>query len=165
MRSYYETTGNYPDPARQFPFQKVPFPTPQSAVISIALERLTFSPERRRKMSPKSVQALAARILAGTQIQSLVVVPGEEGQYYVVAGERRLAALQFLLKQGRIGATCLVACRLINAEPTDSTPVLEEESSTSYSFDHKKRRRFKDLRNRCPGLITGTELATRQLPT
>jgi hypothetical protein len=165
MRSYYETTGNCPEPAREFPFQSVPSPTPQAAVISIPLERLTFSPERRRKMSPQSVQSLAARIHAGTQIQSLIVVPGEEGQYHVVAGERRLAALQLLLKQGRIGAAYLVACRLINAEPTDSTPMLAEEASTSYSVDHEKRRRFQDLRNRCSGLITGTELAIRKLPT
>jgi ParB/Sulfiredoxin domain len=163
MRSYQKTTGNLAELASQFPFQKVPYPTPQTVVIGIALEQLTFSPERRRKMNPQSIQALAARIHAGTQIQSLIVVPGEEGQYYVVAGERRLAALQLLLKQGKISAAYLVACRLVNAEPTDSTLVLAEEASTSYSVDHEKRRRFKDLRNRCSGLITGTELAIREL--
>jgi hypothetical protein len=157
------TTQAQPPKARGI---EVPSPTPETTVLDIALDRLALSPGRRRKMNYRSVQALAARIQTGAQIQSLIVVPTEDGQYYVVAGERRLAALQLLLKQGRIGTRYPVACRLINAEPVvDSAPVLTEEANLSYSVDHEKRRRFKDLRNRCPGLITASELALRRLTT
>jgi hypothetical protein len=143
---------------------EIPSPTLDSTVLNIALERLTLSPASRRKINDQTIQTLAARIQAGAQIRRLIVVPGENDQYYVVAGERRLAAIQLLLKQGRIGAGYLVACRVINAAPApDSAPVLAEEPNLSYSVDHERRRRFLDLRNRCPGLITGSELAIREL--
>jgi ParB-like nuclease domain len=143
---------------------EVPSPTPRPVIQKISLGRLAFSPAGCRKMNRQTIKALATRIQEGAQIGSLVVALGEEDRYYVVAGERRLAALQLLLEEGRITTSYPVPCRLIRARPSpEPAPVLAEETSLSYSVDCEKRRRFKDLRNRCPGLITGSELAVRQL--
>ena len=142
---------------------EVPSPTPRPVIQKISLGRLAFSPAGRRNMNHKTIKALAARIQAGAKLGSLVVTLAEDDQYYVVAGERRLAALRLLLEEGRIAFSYPVPCRLIRGTPSpEPAPLLAEETSISYSVDCEKRRRFKDLRNRCPGLITGSELAIRR---
>jgi ParB-like nuclease domain len=139
-------------------------PTPRPLIQKISLGQLAFSPAGRRNMNRQTIQALAARIQAGAKLGSLVVTPGEENQYYVVAGERRLAALQLLFEEGRIAASYPVPCRLIRGQTSpEPAPLLAEETNISYSVDSEKRRRFKDLRNDCPGLMTGSELAGRSI--
>jgi hypothetical protein len=86
-----------------------------------------------------------------------MVVPSENGQYYVVAGERRFAALQLLAKQGRIPRSFPVPCRVI------ATSLTVDLSATGPRAQRDERRqRFLDLRARCPGLVTGSELAAGQ---
>ena len=81
-----------------------------------------------------------------------MVVPNEGAQYYVVAGERRFAALQMLLKQGRISHSFPVPCRVIATSPTVDLCAEADD----------RRQRFLDLRDRCPGLVTGSEFAARR---
>ena len=107
----------------------LPSPTPESAIQRIALDGLGFPPGRRRRISPQSIHALADRMLATGQIQSLMVVPGEGSQYWVVAGDRRFAALLLLATQGRIAPTFAVPCRVIKAKAI--TEVAEFHGSDS----------------------------------
>jgi ParB-like nuclease domain len=133
-------------------------PTPGSTIQSIALDHLCLPTGSRRKISPKTIQALSTRIHATGQLQSLMVVPNEEAQYYVVAGERRFAALQLLVEKGLISRSFPVPCRVIEANPTlDVSAVAAPRAQPN-----ERRRRFLDLRERCPGLVTGSELAARQ---
>ncbi|KNY20344.1 ParB N-terminal domain-containing protein [Methylobacterium sp. ARG-1] len=50
------------------------------------------------------LEALAASILSLGVLQPLVVVPGDAGFHYVVDGNRRLAALESLLSEGKLPA-------------------------------------------------------------
>ena len=86
-----------------------------------------------------------------------MVVPNEDAQYYVVAGERRFAALQMLLKQGRIPRSFPVPCRVIATSPTVDLSAVGPCVETD-----DRRQRFLDLRDRCAGLVTGTEFAARR---
>ena len=140
----------------------LPSPTPSSAIQTVALDRLALTPGGRRKISPRCVEALASKIEAAGTVQSLIVVPGEDSEYHVVAGDRRFAALRLLAKQGRIPTAFPVPCRIItssSANRIDSVTDLDDDSS---SVAAEKRRRFLSLRNGCRGLLTGSELAARQ---
>lgn len=155
MRSHSQARRTAPQGVTETIATAVLFPTPQISIQNIALDRLGFVPGNRRRMKGESIQNLAARILASGKLQSLVVVPGENAQFYVVAGERRFAALQLLAKERRIIPTFPVPCRVIDAKP----------AANFDSFDNSKaerRQRFLALRNRCSGLLTGSELATRR---
>jgi len=132
----------------------LPSPTP---IQTITLERLLIRSDVRRRLDPRSIRSLADRIQSIARLRSLVVVPSEDAQYYVVAGERRFAALQMLLKQGRIPRSFLVPCRVIA-----TSPVVDLVAVGPGVEADDRRRRFLDLRDRCPGLVTGTELAARR---
>lgn len=141
----------------------LPSPTPESAIQRIALDRLGFPPGRRRRISPQSIHALSDRMHATGQIQSLLVAPGEGSQYWVVAGDRRFAALLLLASQGRIAPTFGVPCRVINAKAITETDAFNSSASAAERFEpDERRRRFADLLHECPGLLTGSEFAARQ---
>jgi ParB-like nuclease domain len=141
----------------------IPSPTPESAIQRIALDRLGFPPGGRRRISPQPIHALADRIHATGQIQSLLVVPGEDSEYWVVAGDRRFAALRLLARQGRITPTFKVPCRVINPKAITETDAFHGSDSTAEEFaPNERRRRFIDLLHECPGLLTGSEFAARQ---
>jgi ParB-like chromosome segregation protein Spo0J len=81
----------------------------------------------------------------------------------VVAGERRLAALQLLADKGRIAPRYPAPCRVIKAKAAAGAVVVAEFRSAANHLETAERRRpFIDLLNRCPGLVTGSELAARQ---
>ena len=74
---------------------------PRAVVQTIELDRLTVAPAGRRKSA--SIRWASRRAdPCRRKLQSLIVVPAEDFEYHVVAGERRLAALQLLAKKGRI---------------------------------------------------------------
>ncbi|MGL4440054.1 MAG: ParB/RepB/Spo0J family partition protein [Bosea sp. (in: a-proteobacteria)] len=76
-------------------------------VISVPLDKLTLSPlnVRKRAASPSQDAELKATILSKGLQQNLVVIAGEEeGTFAVVAGGRRLKALQDLAAEGTIPA-------------------------------------------------------------
>ena len=138
-------------------------PTQESAIQRIALDRLSFSTGGRRRISPQSIHALAERIHSNGQFQGLIVVPGDDSQYCVVAGDRRFAALRLLASQGRIPPTFGVPCRVINAKAVAETG---GSNASGFAADrceaYERRRRFADLLHRCPGLLTGSEFAAHR---
>jgi hypothetical protein len=105
MPSYYESNRAARPQLPSTAVLEVPSPTPGSSVQNIALNLLSFAPGRRRKVNEQSINALAARIHTTRQLKRLMVVPREESQFYVVAGERRFAALQLLARQRQIAET------------------------------------------------------------
>jgi ParB family chromosome partitioning protein len=82
----------------------------------IPLSPLHLSPLNARKVRPKDIDGLAASIAAHGLLQNLTVTVNDKpGQYEVVAGGRRLAAMQQLAQEGRLpgalardGVPCLV---------------------------------------------------------
>jgi hypothetical protein len=141
----------------------LPSPTPETGIHWIELDRLTVAPAGRRKIGLESIARLAERIHATGKLQSLIVVPAENFEYHVVAGERRLAALQLLADKGRIAPRYPVPCRVIKAEATAGAGAFAEfRSAADHLETAERRRRFIDLLNQCPGLLTGSELAARQ---
>jgi len=71
---------------------------------------------------------LAASIAAHGLLQSLVVRKGKRDTYAVVAGGRRLAALQSLAESGRIAADYAVPCQVI-ADDADATEISLAENA------------------------------------
>jgi ParB family chromosome partitioning protein len=137
-------------------------PTSRPAVQTIALDRLALTPSGRRKINPRCVEALASKIEAAGSVQSLAVVPGEDFEFYVVAGDCRFAALQLLAEQGRISTAFPVPCRVITSSTASRIDPVTDRDSEPSSVPPEKRRRFLSLRNGCRGLLTGSELAARQ---
>jgi hypothetical protein len=91
---------------------------PPGELLSVPLSQLVLSPLNVRKQGGEDVSELAALIKSRTLLQNLVVVPHldrkgrETGQYGVVAGGRRLRALQLLCAQGDLHPDQEVLCRL-----------------------------------------------------
>lgn len=138
-------------------------PTPETGIHWIELDQLTVAPAGRRKISLESIGRLAERIHATGKLQSLIVVPAEDSEYHVVAGERRLAALQLLADKGRIAPRYPVPCRVIKAKAAEGAGASTEfRSAADHLETAERRRRFIDLLNQCPGLLTGSELAARR---
>ena len=83
-------------------------------ITQIPLGKLVASEDnvRRTAATDASLQELAASIAAHGLLQSLVVRKHRKGKFAVVAGGRRLAALQLLMEQGRIEATFAVPCQV-----------------------------------------------------
>ncbi len=88
----------------------------------IPLNKLVPSPANVRKTGALTgIDELAASIKAHGLLQNLQVRPGASGTYEVVAGGRRLAALQRLAKAKAIAKAEEIACHVIEAE--DATEI------------------------------------------
>ena len=75
----------------------------------IPLSKLVPSPDNVRKTDPMhGIEQLAASIEAHGLLQNLQVKPNAKGQFEVVAGGRRLAALKLMAKQKKIAFDFLV---------------------------------------------------------
>lgn len=87
-------------------------------ITPIPLGKLVVSEDnvRRTAATDAGLQELAASIAAHGLLQSLVVRKHQKGKFAVVAGGRRLAALQLLAEQGRIEATFAVPCQVRNGD-------------------------------------------------
>lgn len=86
--------------------------------ITVPLEKLRLSARNARKTGGSDVADLVASIADGGLLQNLAVVPGPEG-YEVIAGGRRLKAMQLLASEGRLPADLLtdgVPCRVLTDE-------------------------------------------------
>lgn len=84
----------------------------------IPLDQLTSWKGNVRKTARREgLDELCASIAAHGLLQALVVARQEDGTYAVVAGERRLLALQALAKRGVIAADAEVACSV--RQPAD----------------------------------------------
>jgi ParB family transcriptional regulator, chromosome partitioning protein len=87
--------------------------------IAVPLDKLTLSPlnVRKRPSKPSQDAELKATILAKGLQQNLVVIPtDEDGRFAVVAGGRRLKALQDLATDGAIAADYAVRCIVVPME-------------------------------------------------
>lgn len=94
-------------------------------IINIPLNRLTAWEGNVRKTQNKAgIDELAASIKAHGLQQNLVVRKDGK-QYAVVAGGRRLKALQRLAKSGDISATYEVSCRVTEAEDASEISLAE----------------------------------------
>ena len=90
-------------------------------ITSIPLNKLVASEDnvRRTAVTDASLQELAASIAAHGLLQSLVARNHCKGKFVVVAGGRRLAALQLLAEQGRIDASFAVPCQVRDDDATE----------------------------------------------
>jgi len=84
----------------------------------------------RKKHDPSTIPELAAAILAeGGLLNPLAVIPekikGSKGDHGVVAGGRRLAALQYLAEHAAVRADVPVRCRVFDAERGVSVSLVE----------------------------------------
>lgn len=82
--------------------------------ITVPLEKLRLSPRNARKTGGDDVADMAASIAAGGLLQNLVVIDGPDDFFEVIAGGRRLKAMQQLAKEGRLPQDLLtdgVPCR------------------------------------------------------
>lgn len=98
----------------------------QTASIPLALLSLSALNVRRTRSSQSADDELRASILSHGLIENLAVIPGENGSFEVIAGGRRLSALQELRAQGMIPEDINVNCSVI--ETGNATP--EEISLT-----------------------------------
>lgn len=86
--------------------------------ITVPLEQLRLSSRNARKTGGDDVADMAASIAAGGLLQNLVVIDGPDG-YEVIAGGRRLKAMQQLAREGRLPQDLLtdgVPCRRLTDE-------------------------------------------------
>ena len=90
---------------------------------NIPLRRLTLSAANVRKAGadPEDDKELQASILSLGVLKSLLVVPNGDDNFDVVAGGRRLAALQQLAEAGKIAADYVAPCRVLGggADPAE----------------------------------------------
>src|SRR5262245_23418022 len=98
-------------------------------VQNIPLKKLVAWDGNVRKTGADTALAeLAASIAAHGLLQSLVVREGKRGKYAVIAGRRRLMALQSLADAGRIDSGYEVPCQVLNGE-TDATEISLAENT------------------------------------
>jgi ParB family chromosome partitioning protein len=97
---------------------------------SIPLSKLTAWNGNVRKTAgaDTALAELAASIAAHGLLQSLVVRNGKKGKFAVVAGGRRLMALQHLAEAGKIKADYAVPCQLV-ADDADATEISLAENA------------------------------------
>lgn len=92
----------------------------------IPLKSLSASKDNVRKAkSDAGIQELKASIMAHGLLQNLSVIKTGEGAYTVVAGNRRLQALQELFKEGKISDESTVTCRVMTAEQAQESSIAE----------------------------------------
>jgi ParB family chromosome partitioning protein len=86
-------------------------------IIHVPLSKLALWDGNVRKTGIRvGIEELAASIAAHGLLQSLVVRKSKRGKYGIVAGQRRLLALQALAKDGIIAKDCQIPCMLADGE-------------------------------------------------
>ncbi|MBB1061918.1 ParB/RepB/Spo0J family partition protein [Marilutibacter spongiae] len=124
-----------------------PLARPEAASLQrIALAHLQLSPLNARKTQGEGVENLAASIEAHGLLQNLTVLPTDEaGTFEVIAGGRRLAALQLLDAQGRLPATLReISCLVVDdadiaVEASTAENTLREAMHPADEFDAFRR--------------------------
>jgi ParB family chromosome partitioning protein len=116
----------------------------QPDLLHIPLDQLQLSPRNARKTGGAGVEDLAASIAAHSLLQNLTVQPSANGDTYgVVAGGRRLAALQLLAQRGELPVALAcdgIPCRLIHdddvaLEASTAENTLREAMHPADQFD------------------------------
>lgn len=97
------------------------------AIQLIPLHQLSPSAANVRKTGGSSIDELAASIAAHGLLQNLQVRPnGKKGRYEVIAGGRRLKALQQLRKSGTLPKDFPVPCQVLTREQNSAEISLAE---------------------------------------
>lgn len=105
--------------------------TETESIIKIPLNKLVISPLNVRKSSAKNIEELAASIKAQNLIHNLAVIEQIDGKgkatglYEVIAGGRRLQALQLLEKKKDIPADYGVDCKVTTVSNAVSASLAE----------------------------------------
>jgi ParB family chromosome partitioning protein len=95
-------------------------------IVNIPLNKLVSLPLNVRKTGGQTIEDLAASIKAHGLLHNLVVTKATKGdKHQVVAGARRLAALNKLAKEKSISKTFDVPCRVIEAEASTESSLAE----------------------------------------
>ena len=127
---------------------------------NIPLDRLTLSAANVRTTSadPEDDKELQASILSLGVLESLLVVPNGDDTFAVVAGGRRLAALQQLAEAGEIPAGYVAPCRIYNggADPAEVSLHENEKRAAMHPADQYEAY----ARLRAKGM-TAAEIASR----
>lgn len=115
-----------------------------NSIQTIPLAKLSLSPHNARKTGGTHVEDLAASILAHGLLQNLTVTPAGDDKFEVVAGGRRLRALQLLRTRGSLpDALTDIPCRMIAngeiAEASTAENVIREAMHPADQFDAFKR--------------------------
>ena len=127
---------------------------------NIPLDRLTLSAANVRTASADAEddKELQASILSLGVLESLLVVPNGDDTFAVVAGGRRLAALQRLAEAGKIPAEYVAPCRIYNggADPAEVSLHENEKRAPMHPADQYEAY----ARLRAKGM-TAAEIASR----
>jgi ParB family chromosome partitioning protein len=95
-------------------------------IVNIPLNKLVASPLNVRKTGGLTIEDLAASIQAHGLLHNLVVSKAAKGdKHQVIAGGRRLAALNKLAKEKVLPRTFNVPCRIIDAETSTESSLAE----------------------------------------
>ena len=95
--------------------------TIESRITRISINKLVISPLNVRKRQATGIEELAALIASQGLIHNLVVTEQvkkgkKTGKHEVVAGGRRLAALNLLIAEGRLPKDHQVECRVVGRD-------------------------------------------------
>jgi ParB family chromosome partitioning protein len=99
--------------------------------IYIPLGTLEISELNVRRVEPTGIEELAALIKSQGLLQNLVVVstfPGQNDCYEVIAGGRRLRALQLLAQRGDLDPDYLVPCVEVNQANAEQSSIAENSA-------------------------------------
>jgi ParB family transcriptional regulator, chromosome partitioning protein len=99
--------------------------TNPTEIVQIPLNKLTKSDTNVRKTGENSITELAASIQAHGLLHNLIVIKTKSDKYQVIAGSRRLAALNKLAKEKVISKTFGVPCRVVGGEAGTETSLAE----------------------------------------
>ncbi len=117
---------------------------------SIPLNKLVLWDGNVRKTAgaDTALAELAASIAAHGLLQPLVVRENRRGRYAVVAGGRRLAALQSLADAGKIRASHPIACTLLSGEVDATEASLAENAMREDMHPADQFEAFRELADR-----------------
>lgn len=124
-----------------------------AAIQYIPLDKLSPSKLNARQHGGAKVDDLVASIRAEGLLQNLTVTEGKKGKFEVVAGARRLRALQQLAKAGELASND-VPCRVVDAEvamdaSTAENTIREQmhpaDEVEAYARLHKQGRSVDDI--------------------
>ena len=127
---------------------------------NIPLEHLTLSAANVRKAGadPEDDKELQASILSLGVLESLLVVPGGDDTFAVVAGGRRLAALQRLAEAGEIRAGYVAPCRVYTGDVDPAEVSLHENEKRAPMHPADQYEAYARLRAKG---MTAAEIAAR----
>ncbi|MCY4026784.1 MAG: ParB N-terminal domain-containing protein [Acidobacteria bacterium] len=127
---------------------------------NIPLSRLKLSAANVRTVSadPEDDKELQASILSLGVLESLLVVPNGDDNFDVVAGGRRLAALQQLAEAGKIAADYVAPCRVLGAGADPAEVSLHENEKRAPMHPADQYEAYERLRAKG---MTAADIASR----